>query len=149
MCWSVTVSNRPGLSILVFRNLMQCGLQQARKKSPFWLNSTGKDQSAINFNAHFRCTQCEYNTNTNLEDLNLLHFRVDKTHSSCQPHCSAWDRAGHYSHLQKPRALSLKMETGLYHRNRRREMSVRAITSVKHLRAKSDKLFSDKDSTLV
>lgn len=46
-------------------------------------------------------------------------------------------------------ALSLKTETSLYHQNRHGEMSVRAVTLVKDLGAKSDKLFSDKDSALV
>lgn len=46
------------------------------------------------------------------------------------------------------KAHSLKTETSLYHHCRHGEMSVRALTLVKHLRAKSNKLFSDKDLVL-
>lgn len=43
-----------------------------KKAPPFWLNSTGKSRSAIDFYALFGNSQREYNTNSNLEDLYLL-----------------------------------------------------------------------------
>lgn len=144
---TATVSNRPGLNSLLSRNMMLTTNKEKKKKSFWELGRAGQPSILVLILDKLDVTTALMQI---WRTYILLALEWTKpNHMVLADHTAQPERERDIIPIfRNMEALFLKTEASLYNYCKHGEMPVRALTLVKHLRAKSNKLFSDKDLVL-